>query len=152
MVEQFYAKKFVVIGYYQMKPGYDYPCAIPGALVYKGLVDGRKVFYVEANDNGAEYEVSMLWGHVTPLVGAKVVATSSVQGQQQPINLLTQARYAVVRRNKELLICYKHVWRPVSKEVLVSFDILGPSGAPQDFRPPQLTPEQKKKFFQMVSW
>ena len=148
-MKAFHAKRFVVVGYNDVKPANTNNYSIFGFLHYKGMMNGRRVYYVDKNDDG-EYRIALLWGVITPLVGTKVIDTSPVKGHSQPITLLTHAGYSVVQVNKkEYLFGSASAWTPISKEVLMSFDILAPHGVLQDFRPPQLSKEDEKKYHQM---
>lgn len=138
----FNSKKFVVVASKLPEPsaGNSRSRAVDGTLIYKGLVDGRRVYFIEP---GQGYKVSLLWGnHITPVYGAKIIDASGVSGQKERINLITHRDFAVVRINDKFLGCDDKIWIPVQKEALICYGLLPLPAVEQDFTPPSISNEE----------
>ena len=145
-MQTFNAKKFVLVGNEIPEQSVGNPrcLSVDGNLEYKGVVDGRRLYYVQT---GQGYKISLLWGNViTPILGAKIIDSSGVAKEKEKINLLTHTDYAVVCiNNSKFLICSYNVWIPIQKEVLICLGLLPQPGIIQDFDPPQLSGEEIDK-------
>ena len=142
----FNAKNFCVMvdfRFPQLFGGDPKSWSVDGTLIYKGIVDGRRLYYLQP---GQDYKVSLVWGNtITPILGAKVIDSSGVSVRKERINLIIHTDYAVVYSNNKFLGYLDNLWLPVQKSALISFGLLSYQDVHSVFETPSIGDEELNK-------